>query len=386
MGLKGILAVLVVLLLAPVVFVSGCVEGGTFQSLFGSLTGQQEKVVAPNDVLLIENVQVIPNPPITADSTFSVAFQVVNKGTTQEGSMEARGVDVFCYDWGRCHPSDPMEGVVVYAPTFNASPKTIYPGGAELVEFTFRAPTNTELGRMEGNCPIRYKVFYNFDAMTTSDIAIVSRNRLVDAHRAGETLSVTPVQTQSRGPIKISVDFETNQPVDEMLVVPVIIKIYDRGSGMYDKVNQSKLEIIFPPDFDIISCNPTTWMAVSGNTVINSKGDIPLIKGESSPIRCDLKLRQGFVDDIKTYNVVARIMGYKYPLYGEKIVDIKPTYMDWYEGSDSGGDVSITPCHDLGSNCWCRVEDECVNVLYSTCQLGEHGCGPAAPCCCCAGP
>src|SRR4030042_50438 len=105
MGLNGILAVLgTVFLLAPVVFISGCVEGGTFMSLFNSLTGQKETLVAPPDVLLFQDIQVVPSPPITADSQFTLAFQVVNVGETEEGSQEARDVEVYAYDWGRCHP------------------------------------------------------------------------------------------------------------------------------------------------------------------------------------------------------------------------------------------------------------------------------------------
>lgn len=344
MALKGILAVLgVVFLLSSVIFISGCVEGGSFQSIFASLTGEGETVVAPKDVLLIENIQVIPNPPITANSTFALTFQVINIGETQEGAKEAKDVHVIAYDWGRCWPADdngdtlPESTIEIYGigedPQSDKS-TTIYPGGgAELIEWKFKAPDNDDLGRMEGKCPIRFKVVYKFDAHTTSDISVINRDRLVEASRAGETISVAPVQTQSRGPIKISVDFETSQPIDENLIIPAIIKVRDEGSGMYEKVPIDKLEIHFPRDFKVISCHPSTWMEWSGSsstgyTVINSVGEIPLIKGESPPIRCDLMIDQDVanIKDIKTYSVRAYIKDYEYPLYEEKDVNIKPTY------------------------------------------------------------
>ncbi|MCK4634494.1 MAG: hypothetical protein KAT37_01330 [Candidatus Aenigmarchaeota archaeon] len=353
MALKGILAVLgVVFLLAPVVFISGCVEGGGFQSIFSSLTGGGETIVAPKDVLLVRDILVIPNPPITAsssvDSTFTLTFQVVNIGETQEGAREAENVHVIAYDWGRCRPME-ADGETTISPEpdeiygIGENPEvnlaaTIYPGGgAEIVQWSFKAPTNTELGRMEGICPIRFKVVYEFDAHTTSDISIVARDRLVDASRAGETLSVSPVQTQSRGPIKISVDFETSQPVDENLIIPVIIKIYDTGSGMYESVPVDGLEVQFPNAFEIISCHPTSWMSWSDGEVTNSIGKIPLIKGESPPIRCDLSFI-GSIEDIKTYNVRAYIKGYEYPLYEEKDVTIKPTYTTGDDEGSNGGD------------------------------------------------
>lgn len=328
---KGILAVLgVVFLLAPVVFVSGCVEGGDLQSIFSSLTGQQETVVAPKDVLLIQDIQVIPSPPITAstgsiDSTFTLTFQVVNIGEAQEGSKEADLVKVYGYDWGRCEPRDAIVNDMIQGlQGQETSDISIFPGGgAEIVQWEFKAPTNEDLGRMEGKCPIRFKLQYQFDAHTTSDIAVVSKQRLIEASRAGQTISVTPVQTQSRGPIKISVNYDTKQPVAEDLVIPVIIKVHDVGSGMYEKVPNGILEVDFPFPDDWVTCYNFDMEPDSGKW--KNQKEIPLIKGETPIIRCDINTQNINIEDIKTYNIRAD-MTYTYTLYGEKDVTIKPTY------------------------------------------------------------
>ncbi|UCG95616.1 MAG: hypothetical protein JSV92_01030 [archaeon] len=400
-SLKKVLPVLfVVFLLAPVIFVSGCAEGGDFQSIFSSITGEQQKVVAPKDVLLVEDIQVLPTPPITADSQFTIAFKVTNIGETQEGAKEARNVKVYAYDWGRCDPNPSSDQQILDDNSMTglkdqeSTNIRIYPGGgAELVEWEFTAPSNTELGRMEGKCPIRFKVLYDFDAYTTSDISIISRDRLIDASRAGETIAITPVQTQSRGPIKISVDFETNQPVDENLIVPAIIKVYDKGSGMYEKVPQNKLVVEFPEDFTIISCSPPGWVSYSGSTVTNSVGNVSLIKGESPPIRCDLKLDSGVtITDIKTYNVRAKIEGYQYPLYEERDVAVKPTY-GVYEEEEPPTTETTSLCPDdlcaSGEQGVCSSSDPSGSISncfiggpfdFQTCSFGFTDSGEQGDC------
>jgi len=327
-----------VFLLVPVVFVSGCAEGGNVFSIFSSIFEQKETVVASPDVLLVKEEHVIPEQPISANSHFSLIFQVVNVGDAEKGDKEARNVSVYAYDWGLCHPLDGSGNPIDtdYSSEIGGianQPQPIYPGGAELVEFNFKAPTNSELGNMEGKCPIRYRVEYTFDAFTTSDIAIVPKERIIQASKAGEDITVSPIQTQSRGPLKISVDFDIKQPVSTGIIIPAIIKVRDEGSGMYEKVPQGMLKIEFPSDFEVLGCESVNWMGNSkSNTQTNSQGDIPLIKGETPSIRCSLRFK-GTINDIKTYNVKAEIIGYEYPLYEEEEVTIKPTYMEeeWAE-------------------------------------------------------
>ena len=61
--------------------------------------------------------------------------------------------------------------------------------------------------------------------------------------------------------------------------------------------------------------------------IITTETDIPLINKETPPIRCDLKLKDGVtINDLTTLTVRAKIVGYKYRIYGEKDVSINPTY------------------------------------------------------------
>ena len=312
----------IIILLIPVLFVSGCVEGG---DIFSAFTGQQKTVSASKDVLEVQDIQAIPDP-VTADSTFTITFKVTNVGDASEGSKEARDVQVTAYDWGRCHPLD-KNGKEITDASIDAfsEPAVIYPGSSEVVEWNFRAPTNEELGRMDGNCPIRFKVNYTYDAYTTADLSIISRERMKGAYRSGESVTVSPVQTQSRGPIKIDLSFDVQQPVTEGLVVPVLVKVKDVGSGMYNKVENGKLELKFPNDLaDKVTCY--NFNMSGSNGIFKNNKEIPLIGGETPVIRCDINTKDLNVRDIKTYNIRAQIIGYQYPLYEEKTVTVKSTY------------------------------------------------------------
>jgi len=316
------LKILSILGLALIVFVSGCVEGQGLQSLFGSFG---ETKTAPSDVLLVDSMSVVPNPPITANSNFTIMFQVKNVGSAEEGTKEAKNVEVNLYDWGECKPTDTIISGIGGSVVNDLN--TIYPGGAEIVEWDFKAPTNQELGNMEGTCPIRFKVNYDYSAYTTSDLVLVSEKRLKQAAKSGETLTANPLQTQSRGPLKITIDVQADQPVRSDLTIPVIISVKDTGSGLYQYVpndTDKSLIVKFPKDFDV-SCDKMKETGQDNNKVIfKNNVKLDLIKGKSVPVRCDLTFN-GNIEDMKTFNIIAE-MNYTYPLYGDLEVRVKPTY------------------------------------------------------------
>jgi len=322
--MDGISKIGVLLILGGIVFISGCVEGTGLESIFSTFTTQQEVVVAPNEVLEIEDVKVIPNPPITADSSFKIVMSVVNVGEASEGVKEAREVKTHVYDYGMCKPQSDT----------SIDHGTVYPGGGTaLAEFNFKSPSNKELGYMQGKCTIRYAVEFKYDAYTTSDVVIISREKAEELSRTGETLEINPVQTRSRGPIKIDVNFDVAQPVYEDLVIPMIIKVRNVGEGTFNTLtNPPGLIVELPQQLEVISCSPDRWAKVhhGGTDTIEipvSGEEVPLINKETPPIRCDLRVKDGVtVSDILTLTVRAKLMGYKYTIYGEKPVQIKPTY------------------------------------------------------------
>jgi len=309
-----ILSVFSILGLILIVFASGCVQGQGLEALFGSIG---ETKTAPSDVLLVKDMSLIPNPPIPASSNFTIMFQVKNIGSVEEGTKEAKNVKAVLYDWGECLPlTESTNGEVV------SDLGTIYPGGAELVKWNFKAPSNQEIGNMEGICPIRFKIKYSYSAYTTSDLVLVSEYRIEQAAKSGETLTASPLTSQSRGPIKISVDVQATQPVRSDLTIPVIIMVDDTGSGMYESVPNKTLVVKFPSEFEV-NCDKMNKYHTEGDKLIfKNTRELQLIKGKSVPVRCSLTYK-GSIKDMKTFNIIAE-MNYTYPLCGETTVTIKP--------------------------------------------------------------
>jgi len=332
-------------LLIPIIFVSGCLQGPGMQMIFGSMGEEKE---APPDVLNIQSLAVIPNPPITSNSNFEVTFQVVNVGSAEQGDKVAKNVKAFIYDWGLCKPIDDQENIIQdkEIPGIEGQPVDIYPGGAEIISQNFRTPTNEELGNMQGRCPIRFRVEYDYDAHSTTTLTLISDKRLREAARAGETISVTPTTTKSRGPIKIDLSIDATQPIRSDMVIPVTIKVEDVGSGLYQQVDPNTLVISFPGDFDV-TCYPEEWMSgaitVGSEKKVKNIKPITLVKGETPAIRCDLRYQGPEITNMKTFTVRAD-MDYTYKLYGDTSVSVKPTYQPLPYGTHgSSGSSEETP-------------------------------------------
>lgn len=318
------------ILLVPIIFISGCVQGPGMQMIFGSM-GQQKE--APTDVLKTQSLAVIPNPPITSNSSFEVTFQVVNVGVAEQGDKVARDVKAYIYDWGLCKPIDSNGNVIQEKEIRGFEGRSIhpgiYPGGAEIVSQDFKTPTNEELGNMEGSCPIRFRVEYGYDAHSTTTLTLISQSRLREAARAGGSVSVSPMTTRSRGPIKISLSVDATQPVRSDMVIPMTVRVEDVGSGLYQQVEPGTLVLTFPKDFDV-TCYPSEWMgspvAAGDEQEVKNKASITLIQGQTPAIRCDLRHKTpDSISNMKTFTIRAD-MNYVYKLYGDTTVSVKPTY------------------------------------------------------------
>lgn len=336
---KEFLAVLAVVLLIPIIFVSGCIEGGSINLADFKFGQAGEQKTAPRDVLRIKDISLIPNPPISASpesgkSTFELSFLVENIGTAEEGDKPAKETKVSIYDWGICTPIDEDGNEIPKKEIIKPRDK-IYPGGSVMISQDFKTPTNEELGNMEGKCPVRFKVNYNYDAHSTITFTLVSKDRLEQAARTGESLSVSPTTTKSRGPIKIDLSVDADQPIKSTNIVPVSIVVEDVGTGMYREVKEDKLKLTFPEKFEV-SCYPkykestgSGWMGepsdVGDSLEVFNKGNITLIKGKTPKIRCDLRYK-GDLENMKTFSIRADMMDYTYSLYGETYVDVEPTY------------------------------------------------------------
>ncbi len=97
-----------IFLILSVVLVSGCIvpEGDVFQGIFNPQ--KPNTIEASADLITVQNLNIIPEPPISAGDSFELSFEVKNNDETHE----VDNVAVEQYDTGLC-----KAGEVTSAPT-----------------------------------------------------------------------------------------------------------------------------------------------------------------------------------------------------------------------------------------------------------------------------
>ncbi len=215
---------LTALLIFAVALASGCVN-------------QNQTIEASADVLSFGEISVVPNPPIFAGDTFSTSLQITNLDELED----AKNVKLTLYDWGVCKPQSCSPDSKEWG--FGSNQDYLYvkqfgdipPRDMKFIECQFKAPSNAEIGGIKTSCPIKFKLSYDFESTTTTDLTLISEDKFRDLQKSGKTPSATSTQTKSRGPVKIDFEFLAEQPVmvskDVNKKIPFYIRIENKGTG-----------------------------------------------------------------------------------------------------------------------------------------------------------
>jgi len=299
-----------VLALFLILLVSGC--AGMPDIFSGLIPGGNKvnKTELSPDLIIIQNLNVIPNPPIYAGDTFTVSFEVKN----QDDLNEVNNVGYTLFDSGLCNwqTGDSVSGSV--------SGGKLSPLQTELYQWTFLAPDNNLIAHLSATCPIRFKVTYAYQSNSSADVDIISIDRLNQLQRTGTAPSFTPSNVVGRGPVKIYFTFGSEMPVRSGNKLSVFINVVDKGTGLYGDILPNSLSIAFPSDL-ITGLNCGDKFSCSGQACTNTQ-DIPIIKKSSPQLRCIATASD--ITDEKTEYITASL-NYNYDVEGETSVDVKPT-------------------------------------------------------------
>lgn len=300
-------------LLVLILSISGCVQGGG--GLAGLMGAGTEEKKAPASLLSFTDIKVIPTPPVRADSNFDFTVQLKNLDDRET----VRNTNFNLYDWGRCTIED--------SPNTNIG--NMFPGSTKILKWEIGTPTNEQLGQMTGECPLRFKVNYNFDASTRAETIVASKEKLRQVSRTGESIKVSPTVTKSRGPIKIDVSFESSQPLRENTTVPFDVVVRNTGGGDVNRLNNDNVIINIPnASFDQSweEDGPCNYPNEGGSSSATESKRLPFIDKKTPPIRCTFEPPDQGTTPLKTYVVKVDINGYTYTIYDEKIVKVEPTF------------------------------------------------------------
>ena len=325
----------VVLVLLLALMVSGCTGFPDLSSIFG---GGQKVKEEPEDVIVVEDLTVMPPSSINADDEFSVSFNIANVDETDNVDVGYRLLDSglcyllnslggFCSGGQSCYPLD--EGSCsgrctqdstgcCWDPYGEVFPGFV-PGQVEFVEWTFRAPKNEQIGYLSTRCPIRFIIGYDYQAASEIEVNVITDDRYEYLKQSGEFETFTPTLVLGRGPIKIHMELGVSLPVRTGKTVPFYVTVEDKGSGLLEEIGANNLTIktIGPRTPDCGS-----RFTCTGNTCSNTE-PIIMISRKSPTIKCNFTAPSN-IDLERTYFIDA-IMDYSYRIVEETSIDVNPS-------------------------------------------------------------
>jgi hypothetical protein len=297
-----------ILTLILILLVSGCTGMPDLFGLFPQKTEVKEK---PPDVIVIQNVNVLPPPPINAGDQFSVSFELSNQEEERDVNVEYKLLDDgLC--WTTSTTSDSIENFV--------------PGQVEFIEWTFDTPSADEIAYISTKCPIRFNVNYKFEAISEIEANVITNTRYYQLQQSGEFKTFTPTLTVGRGPIKIYMEFGASLPIQNDSTLPVYVTVEDKGTGLLlTKIPTGDLKIEVPPGFDSEGCGDR--FTCSGSECWNTV-NISMIKRKSPTFRCSFTTPSAGtglneVSLEKTYFISAHL-NYTYDVTNQVDVEVKP--------------------------------------------------------------
>jgi len=292
-----------VLSLLLIVLISGC----TIPEGFFPGTGPTTKEQTP-DLIVVQNLNIIPSSSISAGDQFSISFEIKN----QDEVISVDNVSYNLFDKGLC--KDKLSGDEESA-TISGG---LSPLQAEFKEWTFKAPSNEDIGRLSVTCPMRFMITYTHTATSQIDIDVINSDRLSQLQKSGQPPSFTPTLTVGSGPVKTYFDFGASMPVRGETTLPVYITVEDKGTGLLGKISTDNLKVTLPDGFTVSDCPKFTC----GGTTCTNNVDIPIIRKKSPQLRCTITTPAEAIE--KTYYIRADLE-YTYDIVKEAAVEIKPT-------------------------------------------------------------
>ena len=303
------------LILISVLLVSGCTYL-PFDIPFLDSGGPNVTKLGP-DVIVIQNINVIPSTSIRPSDSFSVYYEVKN----QDENEMISDVKYHLYDTGLCK-FQPLEGGD--DPTSLTTLGDFAPSETKLVEWNFQAPSADDIAHLRLNCPIKFKVNYPYQARSQIDVVVIDEDRLRDLQRAGEDVIHIPTLSMGRGPIKIYFDFGNTLPVRENSNLSVYVKVKNEGVGSFGEIPTEGKTLNIHTDCNLIISCLDDYFACTGTLCVNILKPIPLINKETFEIRCLLQVPPGMdIEMEKTFYIYAEL-DYDYDVLGEVNVGVNP--------------------------------------------------------------
>jgi len=291
-----------------IIFISGCISGTlNLQNLYIT----EEKKEEISDILTIENVETVPKPPIFSGDSFLFYFVIKNK----DNIKTIKNVKVILFDPSVFKVSSEADKCS------ESSPCSLMPLDQKIISFNLTAPKKEEIGNVEINPKVSFRVLYTLEGSTYYDVIGINLDELAKYQQAGKSLSLTRNKVITSGPIKIDAELINAEAVISGKTGKLRFVIRNTGTGslLNNEIGKNDLKIDFAGlevshDMeDVFSCS---------SSVCTNKEEIKLIGKESPPLLFTIKMPSN-IEIWKTFTINAKI-NYTYEARGSKEISVIP--------------------------------------------------------------
>ncbi len=340
----------IVLLVAFVALVSGCIG---IPDVFGrDVISVQQSVIdnGVRDAIVVRDFTTIPKSPLLPDQQVLLSFIIENRDSLKSSKAY---VDLFNAPTMRSVIS-PYPPCNFYAVGGTASQRycvpdqcgierggcPVLPGEEKPVNFEMKTPTESDIKNIKTQAKLDVKTTYNFGGALNYIVPAVNTEEIKKRQRAGEKTSLFTTKSHSSGPIMIDVELQGAPYILSNYEAVLLFKIKNRGSGTLVKsqINTDSMEIIFPPEFEVIpdkfsekfSCPPnslpdgSTRCINDGGRLGRNEGAIPIYRDESrSSLRFSVRLRDPLLEPFRSFQITSEVK-YMYELRNSVDITINP--------------------------------------------------------------
>ena len=373
-----------------VVLISGCTAlGGLFG---GDVINVQQSTVQNGiqDVVVVKDMLTIPKSPLLPDQQLTLSFIVENKdklmnvknvridmfnaptirnsGGTLCNLYVASGYTPCAINVGTCVGAEPPPPNVQVTPSQQRycmpdqcgsgganepAACVILPGEEKPITFTLMTPSSADIKNIKTETKINFKATYEFDGSLNYIVSAISADEILKRQRSGDKATLFTTKSYGSGPVQIDVELQGapyilsgNNPINpDQPETVMFFTIQNRGSGtlVNSQIDSGKMQIIFPPELEIVNGKYSEQFLCTDITDINgqrtlctntgnvdstgkkvSDGVIPLYKDQSrSSLRFTVKLKQPLNEPFRSLQITSTV-NYNYELRDYVDLTINP--------------------------------------------------------------
>ncbi len=282
--------------LAAILFVSGCTNiSETIKA--GLLTVDK----STEDILVHAELS---QPQLKSGMSTNIKFTAENK---QQFELKNFALNVF----DLCDFTCTVSGSSTEAPQFSAD--TIRPNRTKDFQMNCKAP----VVESERTCEIKFRSSYEGSLGQTHDIFVVTESEFA----TGRT-KVSPLSTETKSPLKISVSWSDTQPFVENDDAILYLDYSYTGEGIIEKLRPGDVSFVFPKNLELEEgrCIDFVKSEIGENNYTLAK-DLLFIAGKAKRSTCVFKTKASQPIDSGKLSLKAK---FKYTLDGSLPVTVVP--------------------------------------------------------------